>query len=77
MLLKEKFHHNPPLLLLLNENNVTKDFAIQIQLMPNKGRMVFCHKYVKEIIQIIALSTVTQGKGLQLSTKAHNLYHRS
>ena len=54
---------------------MTKDFAIKIQVnwCQIKAGWCFVTNFVKEIIQIIALSTVTKGKGLHLSTKAHNL----
>ena len=69
MLLKEKYHHNPPL-------SLTKEFAIKIQSVPIKAGWCFVTNFVKEIIQIIALSTVTQGKGLQLSTKTSLIFVR-
>ena len=43
---------------------MTKDSTIKIQV-----NWYFVTKFVKEIIQIIALSTVTKGEGLQLGTK--------
>ena len=49
-----------------------KDSAIKIQVnwYQNKGRVVFLSQFLwKEKIQIIGLSTVTKGKGLQLGTK--------
>ena len=50
---------------------MTKDFAIKIQVnwCQIKAGWCFVTNFVKEIIQIIALSTVTKGEGLQLGTK--------
>ena len=50
---------------------MTKDFAIKIQVNWCKIKAGWCFvtNFVKEIIQIIALSTVTKGEGLQLGTK--------
>ena len=50
----------------MNKNSAMK---IQVNWYQIKAGWYFVTNFVKEIIQIIALSTVTKGKGLQFSTK--------